>query len=545
MRKIREKREKRRFKPMASYRVRTPAEYLRLLWQRRYFILVPFLIVSGALLFAVKNLPNVYESSTLIIVVPPKVSSNYVQPVNQVDVNSRLSTIQKQVTSRTELQRIINRFGLYKELTERNTAIELVIEEMSRHISVRPQSTSTGTNAFTIAFQGPDPRTVRDVTAELAARFIDANSDETRREAYTTIDQLEDQIKTVKEQLETIENQRAGYLVRNPDAIAGQEQSMLGQMNSLSLVRQSQQTSIDTLRSQIASNEQLIATLRSQDSIDPDPPLAVGQTEGQLRARRAEMDAQLKQLLVTYTEKAPEVIRVRVQIDALNRELEDLKNRSDADRAARRAARTTNPQVQALEIKIATDKRELDRKQPEMERTSGQFTELQTRLRNTPLLMTEATKIERDYETLRKRYEDLIAKRDTAKFSAKVINDFSGETFRMQDPANLPEIPVSPKRQLLYPLVMVLGLLTGLVAAIGVEARALMTIRDPRDVEHYARLPLLVTVPKIVTEQERRWMPLINFGKVFGMVVLIALMMPLLYQAIKVLRILNVFTGSF
>src|SRR5215510_15201494 len=124
---------------MASFRVRTRAEYLRLLWRRRYFILTPFVIAGASLCWAVHGRPNIYESTSMIIVVPPRVSSNYVQPVNQVDVDSRLSAIQKQVTSRTELQRIINRFGLYKELTQRNTAIELVIEEMGRHIAVRPQ----------------------------------------------------------------------------------------------------------------------------------------------------------------------------------------------------------------------------------------------------------------------------------------------------------------------------------------------------------------------------------------------------------------------
>ena len=530
---------------MVSFRMRTPAEYVRLLWQRRYFILVPFLIVSAALIAGIKNLPNVYESSTLIIVVPPRVSPAYVQPVNQVDVNSRLSTIHKQVTSRTELQRIINRFGLYKEMIERNLPIEVVIEEMSRHIAVRPQSSSTGTNAFTIAFRGPDPRTVRDVTAELAARFIDANSDETRREAYTTIDQLEDQIKAVREQLETIETDRASYRVRNPDAVPGQEQSMLGQMNSITLIRQSQQTSIDTLRGQIATNEQLLATLRSSDGAELEPPLAVGQAEGQLRARRAELDAQYKQLLITYTEKAPEVARVRVQIEAINRELEDLKARTESDRAARKATRAANPQIQVMEIKIATDRRELERKQAEIERTNNQIAELQARLRGAPFLATEATKIERDYDTLRRRYDDLLAKRDTAKFSAKVINDFSGETFRMQDPAFLPELPVSPKRNVLYPLAMVIGLLTGVIAAIAAEARALTTIRDARDATHYTRLPLLVTVPNIRTEQERRWMPVLNTLKVFGMVLLIAAVTPLLYQAIKITGVLNILAGGF
>jgi len=529
---------------MASFRVRTPAEYLRLAWRRRYFILAPFVIVGVALCWAVYSLPNVYESYTLIIVVPPRISSNYVQPVNQVDVNSRLSTIQKQVTSRTELQRIINRFGLYKEMIERNTPIELVIDEMQRHIFVRLQSTSAGANAFTIAFRGSDPRTIRDVTAELAARFIDANSDETRREAYTTIDQLEEQIETVKTQLEKIENERAGYLIRNPDAIAGQEQSMLGQMNSLSMIRQSQQSSIDALRAQISANEQLLAAMKSQDTVEPEPPLAYGQTEGQLRSRRAESEAQLRQLLIKYTEKAPEVVAVRVQLEAINRELDDLKNKSEQDRVARRAARNANPQAQSMEIKIATDRKELERKQADLERTNAQIAELQSRLRSTPLLATEATKIERDYDVLRKRYDDLIAKRDNAKFGAKVINDFSGETFRMQDPANLSEVPVSPKRRLLYPLSLLIGLLTGLIAAMAIEARAVTTIRDAKDVAHYTRLPLLVTVPKIVTEQERRWLPLITTAKVLGVLLLIASAIPLLYQAIKASRVLNVLTGS-
>jgi uncharacterized protein involved in exopolysaccharide biosynthesis len=114
----------------------------------------------------------------------------------------------------------------------------------------------------------------------------------------------------------------------------------------------------------------------------------------------------------------------------------------------------------------------------------------------------------------------------------------------MQDPANLPEVPVSPKRRLLYPLALVIGLLSGLMAAIAAEARALMTIRDARDVTHYTRLPLLVVVPKIVTEQERRWLPLIGAAKVVGVIFLIAAATPLLYQAIKASRILNVFAGS-
>lgn len=530
---------------MASFRIRTPAEYLKLLWRRRYYVFVPFIIVSAALGYSISKLPNVYESRTSVIVDPPKVSSNYVQPVNQIDINSRLQSIQKQVLSRTELQRIINRFGLYKDMIDRGAPIELVIDEMVRHIVVTPYSASSGVYAFQLAYRGGDPRTVRDVAAELAARFIDANSDETRRQVYTTLDQLESRINEVKTELEKIESARAGYLYKNPDAVAGQEQNMLGQMNSLSMIRQSQQSSIDALRSQIATNEQLLGALKSQENVEPEPPLAAGQTEGQLRGKRAEDEAQLKQLLTVYTEKNPEVIKLRVQIESINREMEDLKSKNEQDRLARRASRGNNTQASGLEIRVNADKRDLARKEAELDQTNRQFNELQSRLRATPLLATEATKIERDYTTLRKRYEDLLAMRDNARFSAKVINDFSGETFRMADPAGLPEVPVSPKRNMLYPLSLAIGLLTGLIAAAAIEARSLLTIRDARDVAHYARLPLLVTVPKIETEQERRWRPAFTAAKVVGVILLILVAAPLLYQAIKLSRVLSMVTGSY
>lgn len=320
---------------------------------------------------------------------------------------------------------------------------------------------------------------------------------------------------------------------------------MLGQMNSLSMIRQSQQNSIDSLRSQITMSEQVLANLKTQESTEPETPLAAGQTEGQLRAKRAEYEGQMKQLLVTYTEKYPEIIKLRVQIESINRELEDLKAKTEQERQNKRANKTVNPQIAQLEIKLGADRADLTRKNSELEQTTRQLNELQSRLRNSPLLATEATGIERDYNTLRKRYEDLLSMLDNARFGAKVINDFSGETFRMTDPANLPEAPASPKRNMLYPMALIVGILTGLIAAAAIEVRALLTIRDSRDVTHYTQLPLLVTVPKIVTEQELRWQPMLIAAKFFGLVILVPLGAFLLYQGIKLSRVLSMVTGSY
>jgi hypothetical protein len=84
-----------------------------------------------------------------------------------------------------------------------------------------------------------------------------------------------------------------------------------------------------------------------------------------------------------------------------------------------------------------------------------------------------------------------------------------------------------------------------LIAAAAFEARALMTIRDTRDVAHYTRLPLLVAVPRIITTQERRWRMMLNAAKIFGLIVLVPAAAVLLYQAIKLSRVLNMVTGSY
>jgi polysaccharide chain length determinant protein (PEP-CTERM system associated) len=515
-----------------------------MLWRRRYYVLVPFLIVSGALGYAIRKLPDVYESQSLIIVDPPKVSSSYVQPVNTLDVNARLSMIQKLVTSRTELRRLIDRFSLYPELRRQNLPDEVLVQRMVRQIDVKPLNGPQGTFAFNISFRDPDPVAARDVTAELTTRIINANSDSTLQQVFATVDQIEERVKDYRKQLEQIESERARYFVNNPDASPNQEQSLVGQLNSLSLVRQSQQTSIDALRAQITTNEQMLAAFKSQAEVEPETPLAVGQTEGQLRSHRAELYGKLNKLLTEYTEKAPEVKAVRAEIESLDKEFDDLKKSDDQNKQVKRTARSNSAQIQQLELKIAADKRESEMKEKELANTNARFAELQQRLNTTPLLAVEALKIDRDYSTVRKRYEDLLAQQDNARFSAKVINDFSGETFRLIDPAGVPERPVSPQRRILYPLSLLLGLAVGLIAAGASLTRELITIRDARDVAHYARLPLLVAVPQIVTESERRWLPVVNVAKALAAILLIAVATPLLYQIIKYSRVLDVFTQT-
>ena len=126
---------------MASFRVRHPSEYLSMLWRRRYFVLVPFLLVSATLGYGIFKLPNVYESTSMIIVDPPKVANDVAPMSVNVDISARLSTIRQTVTSRSSLQTLIDRYDLYKTLRSQKAPTE-------RSRANRPSSSVMATRRY-------------------------------------------------------------------------------------------------------------------------------------------------------------------------------------------------------------------------------------------------------------------------------------------------------------------------------------------------------------------------------------------------------------
>jgi uncharacterized protein involved in exopolysaccharide biosynthesis len=85
---------------------------------RRYWWILPITFVGcGTIaMLLLMVLPKKYTSQTLILVQQPTVPSDIVRPVVTEDLNHRLASMQEQILSRTRLQPIIEKFGLYPEV---------------------------------------------------------------------------------------------------------------------------------------------------------------------------------------------------------------------------------------------------------------------------------------------------------------------------------------------------------------------------------------------------------------------------------------------
>jgi len=86
--------------------------------------------------------------------------------------------------------------------------------------------------------------------------------------------------------------------------------------------------------------------------------------------------------------------------------------------------------------------------------------------RGAPQLQADFANVNRDYEVLRKNYDDLLARRESMRISSAAEAD--GDKVKMQviDPPQVPQNPVAPKRVLLVSGVLAAGLAAGVGLAL-------------------------------------------------------------------------------
>src|SRR5437868_9319955 len=83
---------------------------------KKYWWVIPVSIAASVLVAMVLTmvLPKRYTSTTVVLVDQPTVSSDIVKPVINQATNQRLASMQEEILSRTRLQPIIEKFGLYQ-----------------------------------------------------------------------------------------------------------------------------------------------------------------------------------------------------------------------------------------------------------------------------------------------------------------------------------------------------------------------------------------------------------------------------------------------
>jgi hypothetical protein len=113
-----------------------------------------------------------------------------------------------------------------------------------------------------------------------------------------------------------------------------------------------------------------------------------------------------------------------------------------------------------------------------------------------------------------------------------------GETIRVVDAANLPQSPANASKKPMFILAgALLGLLMGFLLAAVFEIPRLFKIQNIEDTKHYTGLPVLASVPPLLTRQEIAWQKRSYWMKVLAGVFVTIASIPLLIMGLQASRI--------
>src|SRR5262245_29783151 len=217
-----------------EFRPRKTSEYFEIVRNRKWFILLPTIAVGLAIAYVVYRLPDVYESTTLIVVKPSTLPNSVVPTIAEETLTRELTSISQVVTSRSSLQPLLEKYDLYKEERRRGEPMELLIDTMRKQIKVEVNTSNRDiTNAFNITYRGRDPKSTQAVAGELASKYIDEQTKGTVNAGTSAKQFIEEQVRQAKEELDEIDTQRLKYLQENMNNLPSQSQALVGRLAAL------------------------------------------------------------------------------------------------------------------------------------------------------------------------------------------------------------------------------------------------------------------------------------------------------------------------
>jgi uncharacterized protein involved in exopolysaccharide biosynthesis len=201
-----------------------------------------------------------------------------------------------------------------------------------------------------------------------------------------------------------------------------------------------------------------------------------------------ELKAQLENMSSRYTEKHPDILRLKKLIA----ELEAKQQANMADNAPMEAAHLS-PE---LRRQILEARGEIQVAEGEIAKLKEQIAAYQKRVENTPKREQELLGLRRDYQNIQESYDSLLSRKLEADIAVNMERKQKGEQFRVVDPAKLPEKPVEPNMKKMFLLIVCGGLSLGGGIAFLLEYGD-TSFRKPDEIESSYELPVLTSIPTI------------------------------------------------
>lgn len=482
---------------MASVELQLLYKIGRHAWSRAWWLAAIQILMTIAGIVAFKVIPKKYESMTTIRME----RSQLINPLTRglavsTDMDDRIGGIREEILSQDYFDKIIARLALEPPSTPPMEHAVLV-QRMMANTSIRTIFREADT--FQVSFRGDDPGVVQKVTDLLARIFIEDSLSNKAGEAGSAVEFLQGQLEVYRKKLEEAEAALRLFTEKNVDQLPSNRAAQISRVEQLRATLMEVQS---TLRQTRVQRDML-----RQQAMPTGSPLPEGSVEpgtlmvpNPLQAALRDKEAQLRRLLVDYTETYPDVVALKAEIAGLQQELK--KHPAVPAGQAQEVQPSRQPsvqdalslgQLQQLEMQVAA----LTTREQQL---SQELARYEKKVQGIPEVEQELSRLKRDYDVNNDIYNNFLRRLEEAKVSKELEASKKGDVFRILQTAKLPLSPIHPKRMQTVLMGIAAGLgLNGLLILL--LAQTDTSIQTAEEAQRLLGLKVLAGIPRHHSKQ--------------------------------------------
>lgn len=454
-------------------------------WNRRWLALG---VAWGICLLgwlAVALFPNSYEAKTRIFVQLDDALAQQIG-IGAATREKDIERVRQTLTSAVNLEKVIRSTAIGSGITTERQ-MEQAVADLAEDIKVKSEADNlfeiTATSGRSDLSDAANAQLSQDIVQRMIDIFREENLGGPRGEMRESIQFLDNQLADRQRQLEEAEQRRLAFEAEHPDLIGG-AQAIASRLSGTRSELRSVEADLAAAQSSLAAIEGQIAST---------PRFMTGPGAGGPRAALAQAQSNLADLRARgLTDSHPDVAAALRQVESL---------RAQADSAGS-AGGTPNPAWTSLQSIRAEREANVQSLRSRAAALQSEIASIVASQAQEPGVAAEAQRISRDYEVLRKQYDQLLQDREELKLRGQVESERSAVKFEIIDPPTVPRVPSAPNRPLLLFGVLFVGLAGGAGAAFGL-GKVKSTFATAGQLQRAFDLPVIGAISTVLSDQAR------------------------------------------
>lgn len=468
-----------------------PLDYVSVLRRRMWWFITPVALAVVVAAALVAWLPREYKSAATLGVSLPSMSPELLDQAVRVAPEDRVRNLTQTVYSPSVLERVVReeRFDAQMPLKD---AVALVRSRIEVAM-VRPEpGQPAGFDQFTLAYRDAAPETAQRVANRLADVFVQESSRRREVRAEETSAFIGRQLEASQQRLSVLEAQLRTAKEAYMGALPEQTQANVAMVTGLQQQLETTRNAIRGEQDRLSVIERQIAAMKAGAAQETAVAGSVPAVATPAAVRVVQIERELEVARGNYTDKHPEIVRLRDELAAARAAVAAEQARPETERLA---TLRVDPTYRALLSDAEQARLRIAQLRRQETQIGAQIAMYRARVDSAPRVEQQMATLQREYDLEKQQYGELTARKRTAEIAENVERSRGSEQFTVLARAPFPTEPDNPKPVRLWTVVLLAGLVLGGGLALGREYldRSIHDARALNDLD----LPVLGEIPRI------------------------------------------------